>query len=388
MKIALICTEMLTVPPIRGGAVQVMIDGASSHLSKTHEITIFCISDPAFPDRETVNNIEYIRVPNAHYAYHVGKELAKKHAEQQFFDVIHVFNRPRDFLIYKTAMPNSRFVLSLHNEMFRENKITTEMGRLVIRAVDRIMTISEYIGTTITARFPLAKSKIQAVYSGIDLQKYQPIWSEEAQPLRNELRKKFGVENKKVVVFVGRLSAVKGPDVLLNAMKQVLQQHPDAVLVIVGSKWFSDDRIDEYGLKLRELAAALGNNKVIFTGFVPPQDIPSHFLLGDIFVCSSQWQEPLARVHYEAMGAGLPIITTNRGGNAEIIHHLKNGIVIDDYTNPDAFAEAITYLFTNKEQAEALGKAGRQFVESNFGFEHVAKRLETLYLAAMKRKKP
>ena len=326
-------------------------------------------------------------MPRENYVFNVGQELAKKREVKNFFDIIHVFNRPKDALIYKATMPNSRFVLSLHNEMFKEQKITTEMGQLVIKAMDKIMTISEYIGTTITSRFPLASSKITAVYSGIDLNKYVPIWAEGAQSFRNELRKTYGVKNQKVVLFVGRLSAVKGPDVLLTAMKQVLQKHPEAVIVIVGSKWFSDDQIDEYGMKLRELAQSLGENKVVFTGFVSPSDIPSHFLLGDVFVHSSQWQEPLARVHYEAMGAGLPIITTNRGGNAEIMSHLKNGIVIDDYTNPEAFAEAINYLFSNKEQADFIAKAGREFVEANFGFEHVTLRLETLYLAAIKRKK-
>lgn len=385
MKIALICTEKLTVPPLRGGAIQVLMDGVTFHLSKKHELTIFCIADPDLPDRETVKGVEYIRVPQENYAFNVGQELEKKREAQQIFDILHIFNRPRDVPIYKTAMPSSRLVLSLHNEMFKETKISTDMGHWVIQEIDKIMTVSDYIGTTITSRFPLASSKIQTVYSGIDLNKYKPIWAEDAQIIRNDLRKKYGVLNQKVVLFVGRLSAVKGPDVLLQAMKEVLQKHPDSVLAIIGSKWFSDERIDQYGMMLRELAKSLGNDKVIFTGFVPPSEIPSHFLLGDVFVHSSQWQEPLARVHYEAMGAGLPIITTNRGGNGEIISHLKNGIVIDDYSNPDVFAKAIDYLFSNKRQADTLAKAGRAFVESNFRFEHVAKRLESLYLAAMNR---
>ncbi|USK87403.1 glycosyltransferase family 4 protein [Peribacillus asahii] len=387
IKIAFICTEMLPVPPLRGGAIQVLIHGVTPHLSQNHDLTIFCITDPDLPNREIVNGVEYIRVPRENYVFNIGQELSKKQADKEYYDVIHVFNRPRDVLIYKTAMPKSRFVLSLHNEMFKEKKISTEMGNLVVRAMDKIMSISEYIGTTITSRFPLAKSKVKAVYSGIDLKKYKPIWSEEAQNLRRELRQKYGVEDKKVILFVGRLSAVKGPDLLLQAMKQVLKKHPNSALVIIGSKWFSDDRIDDYGLKLRQLAEELGENKVIFTGFVPPSEIPAHFLVGDLFVCSSQWQEPLARVHYEAMGAGLPVITTNRGGNAEIINHLHNGILIDDYANFEAFADAISYLLSNEKEAHSIAKAGREFVESNFGFEHVAKRLEDLYVSAMKKKK-
>ncbi|HWO74977.1 MAG TPA: glycosyltransferase family 4 protein [Bacillus sp. (in: firmicutes)] len=386
IKIAFICTSMFTVPPIRGGAIQVLIDGVTPHLNKKHDLTIYCITDPELPDHEIIDGVEYVRVPRENYEYNVAMKLAEMTANKEFYDVIHVFNRPRHLLLYKSAMPESRFVISLHNEMFKEKKISLEMGRLVISAVDKIMTISEYIGTTICDRFPSAKRKIKAVYSGINLDHYKPVWDPEAQETRQALRQKYGVEDKKVVLFVGRLSAVKGPDILIKAMQLIIKKHPEAVLVIVGSKWFSDDRIDEYGMNLRELAQSLGD-KVIFTGFIPPSEIPKHFLLGDIFVCSSQWQEPLARVHYEAMGAGLPVITTNRGGNAEIIKHLKNGIVIDDYANPEAFTDAISFLLSNEEAAKSLARSGRALVEANFGFEHVAKRLEKLYLASMRKVK-
>lgn len=374
---------MFPVPPIGGGAIQVLIDGITPHLSVHHHLTIFGITHPKLPEREVVNGVEYIRVPKENYVYNIGIELSKKRAIKEIYDLVHVFNRPRDLLLYKNSMPESRFVLSLHNEMFKEGKISTEMGNLVIQAVDRIMTISEYIGQTVIDRFPQAKSKIQAVYSGIDLKRYKPNWDKEVQDLRKALRKKYSVDDKRVVLFVGRLSKVKGPDILIEAMKQIINKYNDAVLVIVGSKWFSEDRIDEYGKKLIQQAESLGQDKVVFTGFVPPSDIPSHFLLGDIFVCSSQWQEPLARVHYEAMGTGLPIISTNRGGNAEIIKHLHNGYLIDDYANPEAFVEAISFLFSNQEAANKLAKTGRAFVESNFEFYHVSKRLENLYIAAI-----
>lgn len=387
IKIALICTEMLTLPPIRGGAIQILIDGVTPYLNQNHNITIYCITDPDLPEREVVNDVEYIRMQRENYVFNVGTELAKKRVNKEFYDVVHVFNRPRDVLIYKAAMPMSRFVLSLHNEMFKEGKISNEMGYLTIRAVDQMMTVSDYIASTITSRCPLAKSKVKTVYSGIHLQTYKPIWSLEAQNRRNELRNKYGVQDKKVILFVGRLSPVKGPDILLKAMKEVLNRHHDAVLIIIGSKWFGDNRINEYGMNLRNFAETLGKDKVIFTGFIPPDEIPFQYLLGDLFVCSSQWQEPLARVHYEAMGAGLPIITTNRGGNAEIIKHLNTGMVIDDYTNPTAFANAICYLLSNEDEASSMGRRGRQLVESNFGFEHVAKRIEELYIASMKRRK-
>ncbi|HZG84332.1 glycosyltransferase family 4 protein [Paenibacillus sp.] len=386
LRIAMICTEMLPVPPIRGGAVQILIQGAASYLSKKHRVTIYSISDPDLADREFVDGIEYVRLPADGYEYRVGMELARLRKTKLLYDVIHVFNRPRNVLIYKSAMPESRFVLSLHNEMYRDGKISLELGRLTIRALDRIMSISDYIGRTIAARFPAARRKLRTVYSGIDLERYAPAWTEAGQALRDQMRKKYGLEGKKVVLFVGRLSAVKGPDVLIRGMEPIFAKYPESVLVIVGSKWFHDEKIDEFGARLRRLAEPFGD-RIRFTGFVPPDRLPEAFLLGDVFVCSSQWQEPLARVHYEAMGAGLPVVTTNRGGNGEIISHMTNGWLIDDYTNPNAFTEAIDALFGQPEEALRMAKAGRAFVENDFGFEHAAARLEQLYREALRRKK-
>ncbi len=387
MNLALICTERLPVPPIRGGAIQILIGGVLPYLAKKHRVTVYCISDPALPDREkTAENVEYVRVPRERYPYHVAAELEEVRKAGTIYDVVHVFNRPGHVLMYKSAMPESRFVVSLHNEMFREGKITEELGRLTIRALDKIMSISDYIGQTIVDRFPTAAGKVRTVYSAVDLSRYTPVWEERAQAVRAELRKSYGLEGKRVVLFVGRLSAVKGPDVVIRAMERVCREIPDAALLIVGSKWFSDDSLDEYGERLREAAESFGD-RIRFTGFVAPNRLPETFLAGDVFVCSSQWQEPLAQVHYEAMGAGLPVVTTNRGGNAEIVRHGVNGLVIDDYDDPEAFANAILHLFRHPEEAERLGRAGRAFVERNHGFEHAARRLELLYAGARVRKK-
>ncbi|WP_455660823.1 glycosyltransferase [Pradoshia sp.] len=387
VKIALICTEKLPVPSIRGGAIQVLIDGVLPYLNHFNEVTVYSVDDPILQNKEMKDGIEYIRAPRDGYVENIYTELAKKAVKGETYDLIHVFNRPLDVLTYKLAMPKSRFVLSLHNEMFTEKKITTKAAQAVIDSVEKIMTVSEFIAKTITDRFPSAKGKVQPVYSGLDLTKYTPIWDKDIQEKRTALRKQYKVNDKKVILFVGRLSKVKGPEILLEAMKSVLKAEPNAVIVIVGSRWFSDERIDSYGRMLRDLADSLGKNKVIFTGFVPPSEIPSLYLLGDLFVCSSQWEEPLARVHYEAMGAGLPIITTNRGGNAEVVHHGVNGIVLDDYQNPQTFSDAIIDLLSDAHKASSLSMEGRKYAEKNFGFKQVEKRLSKLYAAAMETEK-
>jgi spore coat protein SA len=117
------------------------------------------------------------------------------------------------------------------------------------------------------------------------------------------------------------------------------------------------------------------DSKVVMTGFLPPKEVISHYYLGDIFVCASQWREPLARVHYEAMAAGLPIISTDKGGNAEVIRGNGNGIILSDYNQPQAFADAIILLLDQQDIALEMGKTGRRLAEEKYNWERVAAEL-------------
>ncbi|MEH7239226.1 glycosyltransferase family 4 protein [Bacillus sp. JJ1562] len=376
MKIAYICTEKLPSPAVKGGAIQMMMDGISPFLSKKHDLTIFSVTDPELPNHEVQDNVQYIRFPRENYRFSVAEELEKHN-----FDIIHVFNRPKNVVLYKSAAPNSKFVLSLHNDMFSSKKISNEEGQEVIEQVSYITTVSKYIKHEVLKRFPEANDKIKVVYSGVDLSSYPPVWSEDGKMIRKLFREKFGVEDKKVILFVGRLSNTKGPHLLIRALEGLLKLHDDVVLMIVGGKWFSDNGMNSYVEFLYKLAEPI-KDKVIFTKFISPEDIPNMFLLGDIFVCSSQWNEPLARVHYEAMAAGIPLITTNRGGNAEVVINGYNGVVIDQFNLPSAFAKAIHQTLLEPDLAEMKARNGREDVESMFEFEHVADRYEQVYLLA------
>ncbi|MGP3560390.1 glycosyltransferase family 4 protein [Geobacillus sp. BK01] len=377
MNIAYVCTEKLPSPAIKGGAIQVMIDGIAPLIARRHELTIFSVADPLLPPEETDGNIRYIRFPKLTYEADVARELAAN-----CFDVVHVFNRPAPLVNYKAAAPHSAFVLSLHNDMFSPLKITAEQAERALNACTLLTAVSEYIKRTVTNRYPIDPRKVKVIYSGVDLAQYIPIWTEEGQRIRRAERQAYGLADQKVVLFLGRLSKTKGPHLLIQCLPSLLARHPEAVLVIAGGKWFSDNSRSEYVDWLHELAAPLAD-RVIFTNYIPHSHIPKLLLMADVFVCSSQWHEPLARVHYEAMAAGIPVVTTNRGGNAEIVRHGQTGIVISDYANSQAFTGAISYMLEQKEHARYMAETARAMVEANFQFEHVARRLEAVYEEAL-----
>lgn len=368
MRVLMICTEKLPVPPIRGGAIQTYISGILPMLAAEHEITILGVNDPMLADDEWHNGVRYVRIPGKKfepYQEGVGAYLAEHGHE---YDLIHIFNRPRLVLTVRRHAPDARITLSMHNDMFGPEKIDPEEAAQAIQEIETIVTISGYIGRVISDLFPEAAPKVRPIYSGVDLDRYSV--NSAAQKERDFLRKQHGLDNKKVLLFVGRLSKKKGADILVRALTPLAKKHPDAALVLVGSRWFSDDNISDYVAYVRALANR-SPLPVVTTGYIPNEEVHKWFWAGDLFVCPSQWQEPLARVHYEAMAAELPILTTARGGNPEVID--GNGMVVDQPEDPNFFAARIADMLSDRSRLKEMGRAGRRMAEQRFGWERVAR---------------
>ena len=375
MHIAMISSERLPVPPVRGGAVQTYINAVATRLAAQHRVTVVSLADRGLSSEEEVGGVRHVRIaspPGDAEAYLAGV-IERLAAES--FDVIEVFNRPLFVLPIHQVAPASRLVLSLHNEMFRETKIPPELAVPTLKVLDRVVTVSRYVAVSVQARYPDAASKIQVIYSGVDVERFVPKGTEECGALAAAARQALNLGGDPVILYVGRLSRNKGPHLLVDAMHQVLERHPQARLLVVGSAGHGSSTLTDYVEWLHEKAAPLGD-RVLFTGYVSYDELPRYFALADLFVCPSQWAEPLARVHYEAMAAGLPIITTDRGGNPEVVRDGVNGIVLDDWHDPQAFARAIVALLDEPERAAEMGRRGRRLAEKRYTWDRVAHELE------------
>ncbi|MEA4903132.1 CotS family spore coat protein [Desulfitobacterium sp.] len=370
LNVLMICTEKLPVPPVRGGAIQTYIEGISGMLGTHHHLTILGTSDPSLPPEEDRNNIHYVRI-NGERVFEIYAKQVIGFLKDRNYDLIHVFNRPRLIPLIRKIAPYSHLILSMHNDMFSPNKIKKQDAQIAIQEVDRIITISDYIGKTICALYPEAVSKVHTIYSGVNLDKLIP-WkqSQFSTFIRQKIRHEHELVTKTVILFVGRLTPKKGIDLLLHALNNLHQSNPNIALVIVGGTWYSENTLTDYVAYVRTLAER-APFPVITTGYVPAEEIHQWFWAADIFVCPSQWQEPLARVHYEAMSAGLPFVTTARGGNPEVIME-KNGLVVKHPEDAVEFAETLRILFEDVKLQEKMGQTGRRLAEERFSWHRVA----------------
>lgn len=365
----MICTEKLPVPPVLGGAIQTYLSGILPYLTKHHNITVLGTNDPSLPDEEMIDGVRYVRIPGK--IFELYKEGVMSYLSSNEYDLIHIFNRPKLILPVRQRAPQAKITLSMHNDMFFPEKINPEEARMALQETSRVVTVSDYIGNVIKDLFPEAAHKIQTVYSGVDIDRFLPKNNSSMSKIRNQIRKQHGLENKTVLLFAGRLSRNKGVDKLIRAIPALSKRFDNLALVIMGGNWFSENRVTDYVAYIRALAKRL-SIPVITTGFIAADQIQNWFSAADVFVCTSVWQEPLARVHYEAMASGLPIVTTARGGNAEVIIPRENGVVIDNPEDPNEFVEKITEVLRDQSLMNRMSEKGRELAITRYTWDRVA----------------
>jgi len=153
------------------------------------------------------------------------------------------------------------------------------------------------------------------------------------------------------LVYVGRIDRQKGIDTAVAALRHL---PPEATLSI----WGSGD--DSYIAEMKALSDRLGvGERVRFEGFASTEELRSVYAAADVVVFPVRWNEPFGLVPLEAMGVGLPVVTTARGGTAEFVRDGSNALVFpaDDAA---ALARCVERLAWEETLRSRLREGGRQ----------------------------
>ena len=152
--------------------------------------------------------------------------------------------------------------------------------------------------------------ELEKIYSGIQIKKlpYAIDLDRFCIGNGNSIRKKLGIYNRKMLLYVGRMAGNKRVDIIIRSMIEIKKTIPDIVFVCVGNTEFPHNR--EYK-NLMELSKKIGViNNVIFTGSVPDEELPEYFRAADVYVTSSL-HEGFCIPILEAMACGKPTIASN-----------------------------------------------------------------------------
>lgn len=189
----------------------------------------------------------------------------------------------------------------------------------------KILPVSKAMEKMLLANH-IPQNKLSIIHNPIEIKKKE----------KTNLKKELNINNEKVLLYAGRLAEDKGVQYVLESLTNI----KNVVYIIAGKGPFEEElRKIVYELKIE--------NKVRFVGFVDQSQLREYYSIADIMIYTGMVYEALPRMLLEAISYGLPIITSNIGGNSEVVDDKQNGIIIT-HNSPKEIILAINSILNNK----------------------------------------
>ncbi len=259
------------------------------------------------------------------------------------------------------------YAVSLHGldlAFAQKKKIKRVLTRIILNYADYIFVNSKFTKTKLLEFFPKGKIKVEIIYPCCSL-------NNNNYPQQDLVDFKNGqkLQDKKMVLSVGRLVERKGFDTMIKALPQVLQKFPELVYVIYG--------VGQEKERLNKLAQELKVEKSIL--ITNEDSLEKYYQSCDLFVLPCRELangdvEGFGIVFLEAGIFGKAVIAGNSGGAPEAVVDGETGFVIDP-TDEQWLAEKVLELLQNRELAERLGQNGQKRASDQFVWSKQAKKL-------------
>jgi phosphatidyl-myo-inositol alpha-mannosyltransferase len=305
----------------------------------------------------------------------VARDVARL-AERVGADLVHT-HQLRNTLLARLAsfIGGPPVVTHIHSPAFREsthawrNVATGALDRALAMRTSRFIAVSHSLAAEL-GRLGIDEGRVRVVPNGIPL----PVAASPAA--REALHAEFGVpRNVPIVGMVAVFRPRKGAELLIEAAAQVHAMDVAMHLLLVGEAFRGEG--GDYGAHLRALASRVGlGDRVTFTGFRRDTD---RVIAGlDLFALPSRFGEGLPMVLLEAMGAGVPVVTTPVEGIVEVVSDGQNGMLVpaDDSS---ALAQAIARALADPAASNGLGAAGRRTILERHTSDAMARGIESVY---------
>lgn len=375
-----------------------------------HDVTVFTLNPGNLPTREIVRGVEVHRplIADASNVFpvFVTEDLRRWGTNMRFFNDIFLYNilSSTKFINDLVRKEDTEFdVVCVHdwlssiagNIIKNETKIpvvfhvhSTEWGRSggqgsevvshfesqTAQTCDHIITVSEAMREDLV-RHGWSEPKISAVWNGVDPEKYDPsvVKSGDIQRIRD----RYSVQKDgSLILFIGRLTWVKGTRNLVQAMPSIIANFPKSKLLILGK---GEEQRD-----LLELANRLGvgDHVICNFNFVPEPDRIAHYAAADVCVFPSTY-EPFGIVSLEAMSMAKPLVVGAQGvvGFKEQVVPSgpdQNGFHVNG-NNPADIAWGLEEVLKDPEKAKKWGENGRKRVLQYFTWRKAAEQTLQIY---------
>ncbi|MEM4001696.1 MAG: glycosyltransferase family 4 protein, partial [Saccharolobus sp.] len=303
-------------------------------------------------------------------------QVAKR--EIKTFDIIHLheYRTFQNIVIYRFAKKYGvPYVLQAHGSLprigsWRKLKwvYDTLYGYKLLRSAAKVIAVTSFEAEQYR-NFGIPVDKIAIIPNGIDLAEYANL------PPQGCFRRKYNIpEEKRVILYLGRLHRVKGVDILLKAyayLRNKVKKANDTVLVIVGPD-------DGFFTEAKYLASALGiSNAVLFTGSLYGRSKLEALVDAEFLVIPSRY-ETFPYVLLEAYACGKPVIAANVGGLSSLVIEGVTGTLFET-GNFKQLADKMFQLLNDEYLIKEMGAKAIRLVKEKYSIEKIALQTEKLY---------
>lgn len=404
MRIVHVSVGSVRMPPGEGNAPLQVIFNISKHLAAMdQEVVIldrkYCKDDPEVEliegveiSRLKVLQVPFGKVPSiirfllaefnaALFALAVSYYLRKNKSK---IDIIHLHltsigliviilnRRLRGKVFYTCHLSQWAFVKSgLHIS----ERMHLFIDSYLMRRVRKVIALSQIAKESFISLGRVKADDIIVLPNGVDTDFFNP-----DVEIGGNIRERYDLDGKLIVLFVGRLAWIKGVEQLISAADIVVNEfgHKDTLFLLVGPHSYAGvDKPVDMEEMLNYIKQHHIDGNIVLTGSLPLDEVRVLYANSDIFVLPSLAEgDPLVVV--EAMASGKPVIGTTVGG---IIHKVRdgwNGFLIEP-RDERQLAEKIKYLIENAEERKRMGANSRKFAEEELDWRKVAERLLLVY---------
>jgi glycosyltransferase involved in cell wall biosynthesis len=266
--------------------------------------------------------------------------------------------------------------LPLVTTIFGEIYENPEMHRRRIREVRQIakesralLSCSDHCAKSL--RLLGLHDRVETVYYGIDTSRFSP--TRDATPLRRRLNLP---PDRPIVLYLARMNRIMGLEVLLEAIPQVVPEHPDAFFLLAGGE-------GELTARAREAVARWPQHMSVTTD-VPGDDLPLCYAAASaVVVPSINARACLGLAIAEALASGKPVVVSDVGGGPEIVQHNRTGVLVPPGDSA-ALAAGLSSLLRDSARGERLAAAGRQLVLQRFDKDATNRAMEARFLELLR----
>lgn len=288
------------------------------------------------------------------------------------FDILH-FHGHRHLLnniVHYYAIKSKKpYILSGHGTILRiERRVLAKVvfdkifGHQILRDSAHFVAVSED-EVKQYKEIGIKKERVTVIYNGIEIVDYEIL------PQYNDFRRKYSLINKKIILYLGKITPRKGVDFLVKAFSELKMD--DAILVIAGNDMGFKNKVERI---IEERSVA---DRVIFTGLLVGEEKLAAYRDADVLVYPAI-HEIFGLVPFEAIMCGTPVIVTDDCGCGEIIGKEEIGYTVkynDVYGLRDKIGEALDKRDASQERV----KKGKEFIINNLNWKLIGSKYVDVY---------